>query len=164
MTLTNRNAGDALAGWDILCAPGKLGATQSASMVTKYVVSVNTSWGTYQPCRYQADKGLNVCNKPQRTSVGREIGLGFDHPVQAGAGQCFHSKKVGYWFSFPEEGECGPTQEIEANTCSWSSFNSHSADAECLAQHACKESDGKPATYADALARLRPAFAACPTL
>jgi len=163
VTLANRNAGDALAGWDILCKPSKLGANWSGSLVTKYVVSVNTSWGPYQPCRYQPDQDLNVCSKPQRTSVGREIGLGFDHPKQAGTGQCYDSKEVGFWFSFPEEGQCALTHDIDANECSWSSSVAlHSADAECLAERACKEGDGRPATYADALARLRPAFKACP--
>jgi len=162
VTLKNRNAGDALAGLDLLCKPGKLGANQSGSKVTKYVMAVNSSWGPYQPCRYHQKEGRNICMKPDRTSVGREIGLGFDRPKKAGTGQCYHSKTVGFWFSFPEEGECGPSQDIGASGCSWRRLAAlHSADAECLAETAC---NGKAETYDDALTRLDSAFSACPDL
>lgn len=167
LTLENRNVGDALGDLGFFC----LMAANDSSLVSRWTVSANTSWGQYGYCLYNQKTG-NVCYGNTGKQVGREssLGLGEGH-LQ---GQCSANKDVGSWYAFPKEGQCGDGEAIGTNGCTWGAAKRiRTVSASCILKdrgllQACAAEFGHApflkatAIFEAALASSDPTHGGCP--
>lgn len=167
LELENRNLGDGLGDMGFFC----LMAANDSSLVSRWTVSADTSWGQYAYCLYNHYEG-NVCYGNTGKKVGREssLGLGAGH-LQ---GQCSANTDVGSWYSFPAEGQCKDGEAISTNGCTWGDAKRvRTVTASCILQDrgllkACAAEMGhapflrSTAIFEAALASNDPSRGGCP--
>jgi len=165
-SLANRNSGDALGDMAFFCDLAGLDAT---SLVTKWSVRANSSWGQYGYCLFSG--GKNVCYGNTGKHVGRQSALGLGKG--AVQGQCSVNDDVGNWLAFPGEGECADGASVGTGGCTWSATAVRTVSAGCIIKDrglaaSCAQDRGhapmtkSSAIFEAALETADPAKGGCP--
>lgn len=166
LVLSERNLGDALGDMAFFC---DLAGVDGESLVTKWAVKANSSWGQYGFCLFSG--GQNVCYGHTGRHVGREGALGVG---DGGAlGQCGPNVEVGSWYSFPGDGACPSGAAVGAGGCTWAAAAVRTVSAGCVMadrglRASCARERGhapmsqSAAIFAAALETDDPALGGCP--
>lgn len=169
-TLANRDLGDASGDMAFFCAFNAF-KSLGGSLVTRWRVRVNSSYGQYSYCLYHGGSNSCMGGGPGK-EVGRESALGSGSGRLQG--QCSPNWDVGSWFSFPADGQCAPGQPVGSGGCTWAAAAPvRTVTAACILQDrgllkSCAREFGHPpfrrsiAIFKAALASSDPARGGCP--